>query len=180
MIFPNLAVGIFILSNKKIGVDLDINTNRELKTSKYSEKSSFSTFTTVRTNLQDIRNQFINMDKKYGNSTPNEWLKIEDLSVAEIILKAFADDDKKKILNATLNKTRTFPEILDVCKIPSTSGYRRIKSLIRDGLLIPNGSLFNRNRKRVRRYVAALENIQIDIDKGKLVVKVRFTKIKSY
>jgi len=35
----------------------------------------------------------------------------------------------------------------------------------------------DRSKKQVKRYLSALENVKIDIDKGNLVVKVRFTKI---
>ena len=158
-------------------MDLDIDTNYKRENPSYLEKSSFATFTTARTNLRDIRNQSINTSKKYGNSVDYEWIKIEDKLTAELILKAFADDDKKKILDATLHKSRAPVEILDICKIPPTSGYRKIKSLIRDGLLVPNSTFLSRSKKQVKRYISALENIRIDIDKGKLVVKVRFTKI---
>jgi hypothetical protein len=141
------------------------------------EKSSFATFTVARVNLREIRNESINSSKKYGNSVDYEWINIKDQLVAELILKAFADNDKKKILDTSLGKSRTPVEILDICKIPPTSGYRKIKSLIRDGLLIPNGTCLARSKKQVRQFISALENIRIDIDKSKLVVKVRFTKI---
>ena len=177
MIFPNLVVGIFILSNKKPHMDLDVDANHKGEISRYVERSSLATSTTARINLRHIRNQFINTSKKHGNNVDHKWIKIEDQPVAELILKAFADNDKKKILNVTLPKSRTPVEILDICQIPSTSGYRKIKSLIRDDLLIPNGTFWSENKKRARLYISALENIKIDIVKGKLIVKVRFTKI---
>jgi len=158
-------------------MDFEVDINHRHEHSDYIEKSSFVAFTVPRTSLRHIRNQFIDTSKKYGNSVDYEWMKIEDQLVAELILKSFADDDKKKILDATLDKSRTPIEILDICKIPPTSGYRKIKSLIRDGLLVPNGTFLSRSKKQVRRYISALENIKIDICKGKLVVKVRFTKI---
>ena len=158
-------------------MDLGVDINHRHEFSDHLEKSSFMTFAAARTNLRHIRSQFINTSKKYGNSADYEWIKIEDQLVAELILKAFADDDKKKILDATLDKSRTPVEILDICKIPPTSGYRKIKSLIRDSLLVPNGTFLSRSKKEVRRYISALENIKIDICKGKLVVKVKFTKL---
>jgi len=153
----------------------DINQRREVLD--YIEKSSFMAFAAAKRNLQHTRNQFINTSKKYGNNVDYEWMEIEDQLVAELILKAFADDDKKKILDSTQDKSKTPLEILDICKIPSTSGYRKIKSLIRDGLLVPNGTFMARSKKEVRRYISALENLKIDICKGKLIVKVKFTKI---
>ena len=158
-------------------MDLGTDINHRHEFSDYLEKSSFTTFAAARINLRHIRSQFINTSKKYGSNADYEWMKIEDQLVAELILKAFADDDKKKILDATLDKSRTPVEILDICKIPPTSGYRKIKSLIRDSLLVPNGTFLSRSKKEVRRYISALENIKIDICKGKLVVKVKFTKI---
>jgi len=44
-------------------------------------------------------------------------------------------------------------------------------------LLVPGEFCPVDDRKRGRKYVSALENVKIDIDKGNLVVKVRFTKI---
>jgi len=175
VIFPNLADGIFNLSNEKPLMDLEVDVNHRHEYSDYLEKTSFMAFTAAKTNLRHIRNQFINTSKKYGSNADYEWIKVEDQLVAELILKSFADDDKKKILDVTLDKSRTPVEILDICKMPSTSGYRKIKSLIRDGLLVPNGTFLSRSKKQVRRYISALENIKIDICKGKLVVKVRFT-----
>ena len=57
------------------------------------------------------------------------------------------------------------------------SGYRKIKSLIKNNLLVPGEFCPVDDRKRGRRCISALENIRIYIDKGNLVVKVRFTKI---
>lgn len=171
-----MAVGIFILTGKKPHVDL-VNDPHKQEPTRYVEKNSPMKCLESRTRLRDIRNQFIDTSKKYGNSTDYEWMKIEDQLVAELILKSFADNDKKKILDFTLAKSRTPVEILDICKIPPTSGYRKIKSLIRDDLLMSNGMFLAKSKKQVRRYISALENIRIDIDKGKLAVKVRFTKI---
>ena len=158
-------------------MDLDVDTNYRREISNYLEKRSLTAFSAARASLRDIRNQFINTSKKYDSSVNYEWIKIEDQLVSELILKAFADDDKKKILDATLDKSKTPVEILCICKMPPTSGYRKIKSLIRDGLLIPNGTHLARSKKKVGRYISVLENIKIDIDKGELVVKVRFAKI---
>jgi len=158
-------------------MDLDTDANYKREIPNYLEKRSFATFAAARVNLREIRNESINSSKKYGNSVDYEWINIKDQLVAELILKAFGDNDKKKILDVALGKSRTPVEILDICKIPPTSGYRKIKSLIRDGLLIPNGTCLARSKKQVRQFISALENIRIDIDKSKLVVKVRFTKI---
>ena len=162
---------------KKSHMELESDINHRREISDYIEKSSFMAFTAARRNLQHTRNQFINTSKKYDNNVDYDWMEIEDQLVAELILKAFADDDKKKILDSTQDKSKTPIEILDICKIPSTSGYRKINSLIRDGLLIPNGTSMARSKKEVRRYISALDNIKIDICKGKLAVKVKFTKI---
>ena len=157
-------------------MDLETNANLEREFLNYLEGSARKTLIATRKNLCNIRDQFINSSKTYENSVNYEWIKIDDQFIAELILKAFADNDKKMILDATLDRPKTPVEILDVCKIPPTSGYRKIKSLIRDGLLIPRGAFLARSRRQVRRYITAVENIKIEIDKGNLVVKVKFTK----
>jgi len=173
--FWQLVFLFFEIKKSHMGLEADINHRRE--TSDYLGKSFFMAFAATRANLRHMRSQFINTSKKYDNNVDYDWMEIEDQLVAELILKAFADDDKKKILDSTQDKSKTPLEILDICKIPSTSGYRKIKSLIRDGLLVPNGTFLSRSKKQVRRYISALENLKIDICKGKLIVKVKFTKI---
>ena len=130
--------------------------------------------------MGDIRNQLIKAVKENHGIVSSEWINLEDQSIIQLILETFANADKKKILDATLDKPKSVTEILDICKMPPTSGYRKIKSLIDDNLLINNGPFLTNRGRPIGKYFSVLENIKINIDRGKLTVKVRFAKKLPY
>ena len=105
-----------------------------------------------------------------------EWITIEDSNISGIILEAIGDDDKKKILNAVLDKPRIISEILEICKIPQTSGYRKVNNLIQNGLLIINGHVLTDDRRTINKYQPVFDNIQIHVEKNRVVVRVQLTK----
>ncbi|MDE1770330.1 MAG: transcriptional regulator [Thaumarchaeota archaeon] len=105
-----------------------------------------------------------------------EWITIEDSYINRIILEAIGDDDKKNILNAVLDKPRIISEILEICKIPQTSGYRKVNNLIQNGLLIINGHELTDDGRTINKYQPVFDNIQIHVEKNKVVVQVQLTK----
>jgi len=109
-------------------------------------------------------------DKNY------EWITIEDQYLSKTILESFGDEDKKAVMNAVLDKPRIVLDILDICKIPQTSGYRKINSLIKNGLLMPAGFTTSRDGKRVTKYTSLFENVKINIEKNKVIIKAQLGK----
>ena len=105
-----------------------------------------------------------------------EWVTIEDSHINRIILEAIGDDDKKNILNAVLDKPRIISDILDICKIPQTSGYRKVNNLIQNGLLIINGCESTEDGRTINKYRPVFDNIQIHVKKNKVIVQVQLTK----
>jgi hypothetical protein len=99
-----------------------------------------------------------------------EWITIEDSQINRIILEAIGDDDKKNILNAVLDKSRVISEILEICKIPQTSGYRKVNNLIQNGLLIINGHEITDDGRTINKYQTVFDNIQIHVEKNKVIV----------
>ena len=79
---------------------------------------------------------------------------------------------------ATLYSPKTITEILDICKIPKTSGYRKIKSMINNHVLVPSGTAMKRNR-RLKKYTSTIEDAQIETEKDKIVVRIKFAKRKN-
>ena len=105
-----------------------------------------------------------------------EWLTIQDQDLAKIFLESFGDPDKKSILNVVLDKPQIVSDILKICKIPQTSGYRKINSLIKDGLLIPNGHSITLDGKKVVKYETLFRNVNIEIEKNSIKIKVQMKK----
>jgi hypothetical protein len=109
----------------------------------------------------------------YGN---NKLVIIKDKSIISLILHSYADEDKKKILNTTVNKPRIILDIIYACKLPQTSSYRKINSLIQNGMLIPHGEIPRKYGKIVTKYVSLFENIEINIVKNDISIKAKFSE----
>ena len=109
-------------------------------------------------------------------NTAEEWMTIRDSNIAKTVLEAFGDEDKKKIMSVLMNEPHIVSEVLSLCNLPQTSGYRKINSMISDGLLTVEGYITTPDGKRVNKYISIFENIKIDIVKNNVSVKV---KLKS-
>ena len=105
-----------------------------------------------------------------------EWITIEDVHINKIILEAIGDDDKKNILNAVIDKPRIISDILDICNIPQTSGYRKVNNMIQNGLLITNGHEITNDGRTINKYQTVFDNIQIHVEKDKMIVQVQLTR----
>jgi len=105
-----------------------------------------------------------------------KWITLEDSRLVELMLKSLGDEDKKNIINAVIGESKIISDILEISKIPQTSGYRKINSLIDDGMLIPQGFVTTHDGKRVTKYRAIFENIVISLEKNRIVVKVQPTQ----
>ena len=105
-----------------------------------------------------------------------EWVTIEDSQINGIILEAIGDDDKKNILNAVIDKPRVISEILEMCKIPQTSGYRKVNNMIQNGLLMTNGHEITSDGRTINKYQTVFDNIQIHVEKDKMIVQIQLTR----
>lgn len=104
------------------------------------------------------------------------WLVIDNSVLTGVILGSFGDDDKKKILSALNGNSLIISQIIDLCNIAQTSGYRKINSLIDAGLLVPSGYITTPDGKRVSKYRSIFDNIKIDIIKNKITVSLHLAK----
>lgn len=109
----------------------------------------------------------------------DKWLTIENTNLTQTILESFGDDDKKRILSALNGESMIISQILEKCKIPQTSGYRKINALIDAGLLTGAGFMSMPDGKKVSKYKTIFDNIKIDIVKNKVTVSIHLGK-KDY
>lgn len=105
-----------------------------------------------------------------------EWVTIQDQELTKIFLQTFGDEDKKTILGTVLDKSLVVADILKESKIPQTSGYRKINSMISDGILISNGFELSNDNKKIKKYETVFENIQMDIQENGMIVKIQLKK----
>src|SRR5437867_9006504 len=105
-----------------------------------------------------------------------KWITIEDQSLTKMILESLGDEDKKNIINSVIDESRIISDILEISKMPQTSGYRKVNSLIENGILIPHGFTTTHDGKKVTKYKSVFENISIEIEKNKVIIKVQPTE----
>ena len=111
-----------------------------------------------------------------SKTNEQEWMTVEDQFLSRVILEAFGDEDKKQILTALLEEPRIISEVLSICNVPQTSGYRKINWLIDNGLLTAHDFITTNDGKRVNKYAPIFENIKINIVKNKVTVRVQLNK----
>ena len=100
------------------------------------------------------------------------WITLNDPLLSLSIIKSIADEEKNKMINITMKNSMTILKIIEISKVPQTSGYRKVKALIRDGLLIPDGYIKTLDGKKVIKYRALFENVNISIEKNKVTVSI--------
>ena len=123
---------------------------------------------------QKFLQKIVNVEK--STSPQSNWIQIKDPELSRIFLESFADQDKKNILGSVMDTSLIIANILESCKIPQTSGYRKINFLINNGLLVTNGFELAHDGKKVKKYETIFDNVKVDIIKNNVEVKVQLKK----
>jgi len=116
------------------------------------------------------------IDLRQSKKSFDNWIVLDDQRLAKIFLESFADDDKRNILEASMDEPLTISDILSTCKIPQTSGYRKKNYLIENGLLMVDGFTTTLDGKKIQKYQTIFNNIKMDIERKNIVVKVQLKK----
>ena len=109
--------------------------------------------------------------KKSKDSKSYE-ITILDESLKKSILEKLGDDESRRIILATVGREHTNSEVLESEKISTTSGYRKINVLIRDGFLIKSKSKLIETRRSVEQYVTFYDKILFEMKKDHVVLTI--------
>ena len=112
-------------------------------------------------------------DEKRLNNNKKTWITITDPKLTGKVLEAFGDEDKKGIISSVNEEPKIVYQILKESKIPQTSGYRKINSLIDNGILIVDGHIETKEGKKVNKYRTAFKNMHINIMKNDITVDIQ-------
>jgi hypothetical protein len=124
---------------------------------------------------KDLEKKFLENSCELKNKN-EDCLTINDERNIKTIIETFGDDDKSNILNAVGEGTKIISEILQETKLPQTSGYRKINSLINNGLLVEDGFVVMQNTRKVMKYCTLFDNIKINIIKNKMSILVQMSR----
>jgi uncharacterized cysteine cluster protein YcgN (CxxCxxCC family) len=143
-----------------------------------SIKLSIEYFHKFRKTLKNISN----IDgKKFENECINEIIEIEkindnysvkiiDQKLIDLILELCGDYETRKIIICLFDNDLTIPQILNVSKVPKTSGYRKIENLIINGLILESGKVLSES-KRISKYKCVFDEIKIGMKKNYIMIK---------
>ena len=90
----------------------------------------------------------------------------------EAILNALLDDYSRKILDSTIDKSKSITEIIREQDIPMTSTYRRVKLLMDNKLIKVERSMVTEDGKRYYLYLSSIKNASITYNEGELIVEI--------
>lgn len=116
------------------------------------------------------------IDLKQQKKESDNWITVQDQDLAKTFLESFADEDKKAIIGTVLDNSLIIADILEQCKVPQTSGYRKINQLIDNGLLISNGFELSSDGKKIKKYETVFDSVKMDIIKNVIIVKIQLKK----
>jgi hypothetical protein len=123
-----------------------------------------------------LEKRFLESIGSVKTTSNDNWISIDNSILTKIILESFGDIDKKKILNILSSDALIISQIIEKCNIAQTSGYRKINSLIDDGLLVPSGFVSTSDGKKVTKYRSVFDNVKIEIVKNDIRVAIRLAK----
>ena len=126
---------------------------------------------------KDLEKKFLENSCKLKSKNKNEEdIIIKDERIIKTIIEALGDNDKSKILNAVGEDAKIISDILQETKLPQTSGYRKINSLINNGLLIEDSFITMQDTRKVMKYRTLFDNIKINIVKNKISILVQMKR----
>lgn len=123
--------------------------------------------------IWQLRNRLLDAIKA---TTPKErgWFEMKDPSIVDAIVSTYGNSLNRKILNSCSSMPHTVMEILAITKIPQTTGYRRIMSLIKDNFLFAHHTFQRKGGKQIVRYLSMFKEIEFQMSENQELIRVKF------
>lgn len=132
-------------------------------------------------NFTKVLKSIINVnEKKFVNECISGIIKIKKIDggykiriieqdLIDLILQVCGDSETRKIIGCVFSKDLTIPQILNECKVPKTSGYRKIENLIINGFILETGKVLSES-KRISKYRCVFDEIKIEMQKNNVII----------
>lgn len=102
---------------------------------------------------------------------------IADTQLVKQIMEDLGDADMMSIINTVMKKPKLVLEILKSCKLPQTSGYRKINKLVDDGLLVVSGYDAGSDGRKIFKYTTSFDSITVFMENGKAKINIKPKKV---
>ena len=97
---------------------------------------------------------------------------ITDEKQKKVILNALLDEYSRKILDSTIDESKSITDIMREQDIPMSSTYRRVKLLMDNKLVKVERSMVTDDGKRYFLYLSNIKDASIRFNKGELIVEI--------
>jgi len=125
---------------------------------------------------KQFRSAMLYLNKKPTTSKSKETI-IEKRDLVHKIMEYIGDLDMMLIMNEVMSKPKLVSKILQVCKLPQTSGYRKINKLVDAGLLIISGYDIGPDGRQIFKYTTSFDSISVFIERGKSKIRIKPKKV---
>jgi len=103
------------------------------------------------------------------------WIQVKNEQICSSIIDMMSDNIKHKMFSFLQTRSFTIPNLLKELDIPYTSGYRKISSLITDGLVVESRFIETKYYKCLYEYTSFIQSVKILVVDGetKIFIKLR-------
>jgi DNA-binding HxlR family transcriptional regulator len=98
-------------------------------------------------------------------------LIIGNEKLRQAVLAALADKESLKILNATMFRPKAINDIIRETEIPHTTAYRKVNSMLEQGLLVVEKTKITPDGKKYSEVRSTLRSFKAKYELGELVVE---------
>jgi hypothetical protein len=116
----------------------------------------------------EVGAEWANVEVIRISSRPRQVVKSHEVGV---VLTALADNEMMKILDSAMNQSKSINEILKETSIPHSTGFRKLKWLLNEGLIMLDKIVITPDGKKFSLYHTTLKSISVKYEDTNVVVK---------
>lgn len=98
-------------------------------------------------------------------------MQLEDERIKRAILTVLADPEMVRIIDSTMNQTKSVYDIIIETKMPHTTAYRKIKWLVENNLLVIDRISISEEGKRYSLFHSVFRSINVKYENNKIVIE---------
>ena len=98
-------------------------------------------------------------------------MQLEGERIKNAILTVLADSEMVKIIDSTMNQTKSVYDIIMETKMPHTTAYRKIKWLVEHNLLVIDRISISEEGKRYSLLHSVFRSINVRYENNKIVIE---------
>lgn len=104
---------------------------------------------------------------------------LKDDTKAVEIVNALSDEYSRKIVLAIMSKSESIEELSKDLDIPISTCYRKVRHMLRFGIVRPFRTVIDENGKKYVSYATTFKNASVKFESGEMMVDVIFNNVSN-